>query len=201
MLWIPHVNRLSAVHNCLYGEVLVRSSILGRRLESWSTLVALVMHQTCICLPGTFPSVPKSVHVTLTLLDRPRTRPHSSCSVISWPVRSFYVVWKGTEIEDKVLWMELAVWLERKGFCFFHSVGNIVADGSAAFSVNNKRIADPNRYDDVFSIHCTSNTEYQIWVEWTDRLTLAPCSHPTPRDIQEGLKNSSLCYVCSGLVI
>lgn len=66
---------------------------------------------------------------------------------------------------------------ERKGFCFFHLVGNIVVDGSAAFSVNNKRIADPNRCDDIFSIHCTSNTEDPIGVEWIDSLTL---TNPTP---------------------
>lgn len=48
---------------------------------------------------------------------------------------------------------------------FFYSVGNIVVDGSAAFSVNNKRIADPNRCDDIFSVHCTSNTDDQIGVE------------------------------------
>lgn len=33
-----------------------------------------------------------------------------------------------------------------------NSVNNIVVDGSAAFSVNNKRTADPNRCD-IFSIH------------------------------------------------
>lgn len=62
----------------------------------------------------------------------------------------------------------------KKGFFFFfiNSLGNIVVDGSAAFSVNTKRIADPERCDDIFSSHCTSNTEDQIGVEWTDSLTL-----------------------------
>lgn len=61
---------------------------------------------------------------------------------------------------------------ESLSFFFLNSVANIVVDSSAAFSVNTKRIADPKRCGDIFSIHCTSNTEDQIGVEWTDSLTL-----------------------------
>lgn len=85
---------------------------------------------------------------------------------------------------------------------FFSFVGNFAVDGSAVFSVNNKRIADPNRCDDIFSVLCTSNTEDQIGMEWTDSLTRT--LHPQESIniyIQELRKNCCPGYMCNVLVI